>query len=722
MTRQAELITRYGSISSLPAGRSALVNPLVVQSGPDAGKVRFANIGVDPVSDVRYKCLYQHSEQENPEDTEITAFELEETPFPTPFASKELQDVYVIGNQTAGDSLADCDYLETPTNNALDEAIAAINVAGRPGLIVLRSGRYESGDVLNSIPAGCTLRGEGEANTFINGPGGEARSLQQADANVTFQDLTFDFSADPTGDQLITLDAPGLEFYRCTFSGGNRAAGAATKLAEILENANPKFYNCTFGNSLIAGIAAAFVAGGISLKMLECDIENIAVGISSAALNRAKIENCKFSGVTNCLNVLDMNFVEFRKNLIEFVSNGSGVVCTNSSFYCKINDNLFSIPEEGGQVDFQPIVLSTTVSSHVDFTINNNLFIGLVNSQQNYPYIQIGDASRFEIFGNQFKNVGGNLHQLDMVIDSASYFKIKKNKCEGLIQGTTIFARGEIAQNEFSNMDFVNPDGAAIDAVIGSDCQIHLNKIDLQQIGDGSAVSGIRVTTCRDSSIHHNEMLGALTNLGNGIALPTEATNVKIDKNQIYSFPNGIILTNITGGTNCDIRGNSLQGSDPSHVNGINVLSMGEAARAEISNNDMSGFAQAGIVVIQGLACLVNCHHNKSNGCVDGIILNHNALVSHSMLEGNGSVGAVNTGATISNMIALGTAAIGLNNMLGAGAGPAGIQVLGTGGQISFGLNLASGFVAPWVIAGAIASLPIDGAPAGGVLTQDING
>lgn len=81
----------------------------------------------------------------------------------TRFAS---QATFVVGNSVAGDTAADCDYLDTGNCAQLDAAIVAANALSPPGMVFVRRGLYDRSagggpTVPTPIAAGVRVIGEG---------------------------------------------------------------------------------------------------------------------------------------------------------------------------------------------------------------------------------------------------------------------------------------------------------------------------------------------------------------------------------------------------------------------------------------------------------------------------------------------------------------------------------------------------------------------------------
>lgn len=83
---------------------------------------------------------------------------------------------YVVGNQIAGDTLSDCDYLDPGDGSGITAAISAAYSA--PGRIIIRRGPYTLPATWTppTIPAGTCVEGEG-ASTVIFAPAGDVATL-----------------------------------------------------------------------------------------------------------------------------------------------------------------------------------------------------------------------------------------------------------------------------------------------------------------------------------------------------------------------------------------------------------------------------------------------------------------------------------------------------------------------------------------------------------------
>lgn len=206
---------------------------------------------------------------------------------------------FVVGNALAGDTLADCDFLDPGDGSGIEAALAA---AAGGGDIAIRAGSYGPGLAPPFVvPSGCVVRGAGGVQTIITGDD-ESRTVFNCPVNAVLADIAI----------IVPTGAPGLMYGTEVVSLADASARDVTivaasidpleateTLTALIRSSGAQYnraisrcrlqgvYRVPTGGAPLIGVDAVFAS---SLRIEGCHVYSVDRGVQVAGT--ASVEGC----------------------------------------------------------------------------------------------------------------------------------------------------------------------------------------------------------------------------------------------------------------------------------------------------------------------------------------------------------------------------------------------------------------------------------------------
>jgi hypothetical protein len=693
-----------------------------------------------------WKAHHLHSDEQDPLHTQPTSTQAGPAPpalcplpsAPPPTTGKELAPVYVIGNEAAGDTINDCDYLQTPINDAFNECIA--DMGNRPGTIWVRSGSYEIDNVLD-FPYGSLVQGEGKDNTILYSQDGQ---IIEQTSNATFKDLQFRPNQGTViNAELIEIQGATVTFQDCKFDGleepglsqfllmtfGAKVTLQNCELFNLTNNERAIHYNTTTGkltleSCWIENVYRCFqlINNARDTNLKNCQFLDIFDGlISGATIEELTMESCKYiqsdqpSVMITC-DQLRNSRVE-SNDLYFYDDNGSRAISTAEWLRnTKINNNTFRA-KNGSTFIGHYLFLDGAI---FDNEISNNFFF-------DYTYIPIYFIGQFR--GNKFcenKFVESNQKtnpetvRFFTVIENS---QILDNEIPGQLLGTSI-SRCLLNDNIFgadirgtyslTNTGFIDLAGTA-------ESEICNNKFYHGLLADASNAWSIRIGTNTGGLICcENNTTAQNTDLGNGIWININQIS-KVNDNYFENLDIGIQITQ-------NARMSKVNDNIFQNVNQPIVFFFNDQTAVQANNNSIHGpNSNAGILFNLASECAIQANDNQIYQKLVGIqILSPPGEEAFYFITNNNQFyGMVGTAIDVNGMTGGSIGNIEGNQAIALAATPNAYNVASISGaaQLTFNGNHQTGYLPAWTIAAppAIVTAPIDAIPSGVPTTGDVN-